>query len=178
MLLCLVSEMEPRSCALFLEPAVSYFVSGACGPGSWGCFPLKIIPAQNFLPIRMNFPDGNHPCTEFSSNQDEFPHWESSLQRNFFKSGWISLMEIIPTQQFLQIRMHFSAENHPCKEISSNQDAFLRRKSSLRRIFFKSGCISLPNHFSAFTRSFLHFPETLPEVWPEVSPEVFTAFLS
>ena len=168
MQLCLVSEMKLRSRALLLEPAVSYFVSGACGPGSCGCPPpMKIIPAQNFLRIRMNFPDGNHPCTEFSSNQDEFPHWESSLQRNFFKSGWISLMEIIPTQQFLRIRMNFSAENHPCKEISSNQDAFPRWESSLHRIFFESGWIY---HFSAFTRSFFHFPE--------IFPEVFTAFLS
>ena len=107
-----------------------------------GCIPpLKIIPAQNFLQIRMNCPAGNHPCAEFSSNLDAFPRWKSSLPDIFFKSGWIAPLEIIPTQKFLQIRMHFSDENHPYTEISSNQDAFFRSESSLHRIFFQSGWI-------------------------------------
>jgi len=53
-----------RSCALLLEPAV------------WAVedvFPLRIIPAKKYLQIRMNFSAENHPCAEFSSNQDAFP---------------------------------------------------------------------------------------------------------
>ena len=63
MQLCLVSEMEPRSRVLLLEPAVRAVED---------VFPLKIIPAQKFLRIRMHFLAENHPCTEFSSNQDAF----------------------------------------------------------------------------------------------------------
>ena len=103
---------------------------------------MEIIPTQKFLRIRMHFLAENHPCIEISSNQDAFLRWKSSLHRIFFKSGCISPMEIIPAQSFLQIRMHFSDGNHPCAGFSSNQDAFLRWKSSLHRNFFKSGCIS------------------------------------
>ena len=84
MQLCLVSEMEPRSCGLFLNPVVSVFISEPCGPGSCGCPPPPgIIPAQDFLRIRMNFSDGNHPCKEFSSNQDAFPPPEIIPPRAF-----------------------------------------------------------------------------------------------
>jgi len=74
----------------------------------------------------MHFPAENHPCQTFSSNQDAFPRWKSSLRRIFFKSGCISPLEIIPAQDFLRIRIHFPAGNHPCTEFSSNQDAFFR----------------------------------------------------
>ena len=81
MLLCLVSEMEPRSCGLFLEPVVRAVEDAASCLLMYlhpvfrvfeDVFPMEIIPAQNFLQIRMNFSDGNHPYTAISSNQDEF----------------------------------------------------------------------------------------------------------
>ena len=89
----------------------------------------------------MNSAVENHPCEEFSSNQDAFERRKSSLRENFIKSGWIWPEEIIPGRIFHQIRMNLGGENHPWEEISSNQDAFGRRKSSLRGIFIKSGCI-------------------------------------
>jgi len=49
--------------------------------------PLEIIPAKHFLQIRINFPAGSHPCKTFSSNQDQFPRWKSSLQDISIKSG-------------------------------------------------------------------------------------------
>ena len=100
-------------------------------------------PCRAFCRIRMNFPGGNHPCRVIPSNQDEFPCWESSLHRNFFETGCISPVEIIPTQKFLQIRMQFSGGNHPCRAILSNQDEFLRWESSLLSNSVESGCISL-----------------------------------
>ena len=103
---------------------------------------MEIIPAEQFCRIRMNFSGGNHPCTEISSKQDAFLRWESSLHRNFFKSGCNSQAEIIPAQKFLQIRMQFPGGNHPCRAILSNQDEFLRRKSSPHRNFFEKGCNS------------------------------------
>ena len=55
-----------------------------------GCIsPLEFIPARHFHQIRMNFSAGIHPCMTFPSNQDEFPHWKSSLTDIFIKSGCI-----------------------------------------------------------------------------------------
>lgn len=108
-----------------------------------GCIsPLGIIPAEQFCRIRMQFSGGNHPYKEISSNQDEFPCWESSLLSNSVESGCISLLEIIPAQKFLQNRMQFSGGNHPCLAILSNQDEFSRRESSLPSNSIESGCIS------------------------------------
>ena len=144
MQLCLVSEMKLRYCVLFRKWSRSLVF----------CFE-NLRSGQ----LRMLSTAENHPCAGFSSNQDAFLRWESSLPdissnqdaflrwksslpELFNKSGCISPMEIIPAQSFLQIRMHFSAGNHPCAEFSSNQDEFLRWKSSLPDIFFESGCIS------------------------------------
>ena len=77
----------------------------------------------------------------FLANQDEFLRWKSSLTDISCKLGSISPPEIIPTRLFLQIRINFSAGNHPSQTFLANQDAFLRRKSSLQELFFKSGCI-------------------------------------
>ena len=120
---------------------------------------MGIIPAQKFLQIRMHFCGGNHPCTEISSDQDEFLRWKSSLRRIFFKSGCISPAGIIPTEQFCRIRMHSPVGNHLCTEISSDQDAFLRRESSLLSNFVESGCISPLEIISAqkFLQIRIHF---------------------
>ena len=107
-----------------------------------GCNSLGgIIPAEQFRRIRMNFSAGNHPWRAIPPNQDAFLRRESSLPSNSVESGYIFPAEIISAQKFLRIRMHFSGGNHPCRAILSNQDAFPRRKSSLHRNFFRSGCI-------------------------------------
>ena len=69
------------------------------------------------------------------------PERKSSLRENSIKSGCIRAEEIIPGRKFHQIRMNSGVGNHPCEKISSNQDAFGRRKSSLGGISIKSGCI-------------------------------------
>ena len=114
--------------------------------------PLEIIPHRFFQQIGMHFPAGNHPSRTFPANQDAFLRWESSLQDISSKSGCISPLGIIPPGNFQQIRMHFSARNHPSQKFPANQDAFPRWKSSLPDIFSKSRCISPtgiipPRHF-------------------------------
>ena len=109
----------------------------SCESGS--IFPLEIIPPRHFLQIRINFPTGNHPCKSFSSNQDQFTRRKSSLPDISCESGSIFPPEIIPPRYFLQIRINFPDENHPCKSFSSSQDQFTRWKSSLPDIFIKSG---------------------------------------
>lgn len=61
-------------------------------------------------------------------------------------------MEIIPVRFFPQIRINFPVGNHPCQTFPVNQDQFTRRKSSLQKLFIKSGSISPteiipPRHF-------------------------------
>ena len=121
------------------------------------------------MQIRINLPVGNHPSRTFSANQDAFlqrksslpeifgrsgciSRWKSSLTDISSKSGCISPLGIIPPGHFQQIRMHFSARNHPSQKFPANQDAFPRWKSSLPDIFSKSRCISPtgiipPRHF-------------------------------
>ena len=122
------------------------------------------------MQIRINSPVGNHPSRTFSANQDAFLRWESSLQDISSKSGCISPLGIIPPGHFQQIRMHFSARNHPSQKFPANQDAFPRWKSSLPDIFSKSRCISptgiipprhfhrIRMHFSAGTHPSRTFP--------------------
>ena len=71
--------------------------------------------------------------------------------------------------------MHFFAGIHPSKTFPSNQDAFLRRKSSPQDISPKSGCISPPEiipprhfyqirmHFSAGIHPSKSFPSNQDE---------------
>ena len=84
----------------------------------------------------------------------------ASLERHSCKSGYISPLEIIPHRFFQQIRMHFPDGNHPARKFLSNQDAFLRWKSSLTDFSSKSGSISPlgiipPRHFQQIR---MHFP--------------------
>ena len=103
---------------------------------------MEIIPHRHFLLIRMHFLAGNHPSQTFLANQDDFLRRNSSLQDISIKSGCISSLEIIPHRHFLQIRMNFSAGNHPSQTFPANQDAFPRWKSSLSDISCKSELIS------------------------------------
>ena len=63
---------------------------------------------------------------------------KSSLASHSAESGCISPLGIIPGEQFCRIRMHFPAGIHPYKSFLANQDAFLRRNSSLSDISCKS----------------------------------------
>lgn len=108
-----------------------------------GCIsPPEIIPPGHFQQIKMHFPNRNHPSRKFPANQDAFLHWESSLLEISNKSGCISPPGIIPARAFLQIRINFPAENHPYKTFPAYQDAFFRRKSSLRKPYLplKKAC--------------------------------------
>ena len=84
--------------------------------------------------------------------EDNFFLFNVSLTRHSCRSGSISPPKIIPPGNFQQIRMHFPDANHPARKFLSNQDAFLRWKSSLTDFSSKSGCISPtgiipPGHF-------------------------------
>ena len=74
--------------------------------------------------------------------EDNFFLFNVSLTRHSSRSGCISPTGIIPPGHFKQIRMHFSARNHPSRTFPADQDAFPRWKSSLADIFSKSGSIS------------------------------------
>ena len=153
---CFVSEMKLRYCVLFRkwsrslvfcfgnEAAVLCFVSETCGPGSCGCPPpLRIIPAQKFLQIRMHFTAENHPCAEISSNQDAFLLQKASL------FGKIRCQGLFPRDECILIRKNslpgiiVSWKMHPWRAISLNQDAFRLQNASLIGYFIKSGCIPL-----------------------------------
>ena len=113
----------------------------------------------------MNSRVGNHPCEIFPANQDQSPRWESSLPDFSHKSGSIFPTKIIPPRYFLQIRINFPDENHPCEIFPANQDQSPRRKSSLPDIFCKSGSFSpleiIPA--KAFIKSgSIHPPEIIP----------------
>ena len=89
----------------------------------------------------MNSRVGNHPSQIFPVNQDQFTRRKSSLQKLFIKSGSISPPEIIPLRPFPQIRIIFPDENHPSQTFPVNQDQFPSWKSSLQKLFIKSGSI-------------------------------------
>lgn len=89
----------------------------------------------------MNSVGGNHPGERIPSKQDAFGRRKSSLRESFVKTGCIWPAEIIPARKFRQIRMNAAGGNHPCEKVLLNQDAFGRRKSSLRESFVKTGCI-------------------------------------
>ena len=68
------------------------------------------------------------------------------------KSGSFSLTKIIPARHFPQIRIIFPDENHPSQTFPVNQDQFPSWKSSLQKLFIKSGSIHPleiipPRHF-------------------------------
>ena len=107
-----------------------------------GCIRLEeIIPGRKFCQNRMHSVGGNHPCEKILSKQDEFGRRESSWGESFVKTGCIRSAGIIPGRKFCQNRMHSVGGNHPGEKVLSKQDAFGRRKSSLRESFVKSGCI-------------------------------------
>ena len=89
----------------------------------------------------MNSAGGNHPWEKIPLNQDEFGRRKSSRGENSVKTGCIRSAGIIPARKWCQIRMNSVGGNHPCEKVLSNQDAFGRRKSSLRENSIKSGWI-------------------------------------
>ena len=112
----------------------------------------------------MNSGGGNHLWEEISSNQDASGRRKSSLRENSIKSGCIRAEEIISGRKFHQIRMNSAGENHLWEEVSSNQDASRRKKSSLDEYSAKSGCIWLSQLF----RIFIHW---IPAAWSCWNPK-------
>ena len=110
------------------EAAVLCSVSKTCGPGSCGCPPpLRIIPAQKFLQIRMHFPAENHPRAEISSNQDAFLLQKASLSGRIRRQGLFSRDECIPIRKNSLPGIIFPRRMHPYSEKFAAKDYFPRR---------------------------------------------------
>ena len=107
------------------------------------------------IPIRRNsspgiiFPRRMHPYTEKFVARDYFPEANASLFGKIRCQGLLFHGKCIPDRVFLQIRMH-----------SSGKHIVLQSKHPSREQILPH------NHFSAFTRSFFHFPEIFPEIFP------------
>ena len=141
------------------EAAVLCFVSETCGPGSCGCIsPVRIIPAQKFLQIRMHFPAENHPRAEISSNQDAFLLQKASLFGKFRRQGLFSRGECIPIRKIRYQRLFsrgecipirknsppgiiFPRRLHPYSENFAAKDYCSMENASLTSYFVESGCI-------------------------------------
>ena len=95
----------------------------------------EIIPAGGFLQIRMNFPVGNHPRKALFSNQDASAAPNASPTEVSVKTGWISLLKIIPARHYSQIRMHPPFQMHPCPGLPSNRDACCSENESVPNNF-------------------------------------------
>lgn len=114
------------------EAAVLCSVSKTCGPGSCGCIsPLRIIPAQKFLRIRMHFPAENHPRAEISSNQDAFLLQKASLFGKIRCQGLFSRGECIPIRKNSLPEIIFPRQMHPYSENFAAKDYFPETNASL-----------------------------------------------
>ena len=140
---CFVSEMKPRYCVLFRKPAVravadavlacryscilcsGYFIKSGCIP------PLRIIPAQKFLQIRMHFPAENHPRAEISSNQDAFLLQKASLFGKIRRQGLFSRGECIPIRRNSSPGIIFPRRIHPYSKEFAARDYFPETNASL-----------------------------------------------
>ena len=124
------------------EAAVLCSVSKTCGPGSCGCPPpLRIIPAQKFLQIRMHFPAENHPRAEISSNQDAFLLQKASLSGRIRRQGLFSRDECIPIRKNSLPGIIFPRRMHPYSEKFAAKDYCFMENASLTSYFVESGCI-------------------------------------
>ena len=125
------------------EAAVLCSVSKTCGPGSCGCSPpLRIIPAQKFLRIRMHFTAENHPCAEISLNQDAFRLQNASLFEKIRCQGLFSRGECIPIQKNSLPGIIFPKRKHPYSEEFVARDHFPETNASLFGKFRCQGLFS------------------------------------
>ena len=115
---CFVSEMKLRYCVLFRKPAVlavadavlacryscilcaGYFIKSGCIP------PLRIIPAQKFLQIRMHSAFKKHPYSKNFVTRDYFPETNASLFDEKSAEGCFSKGKCIPQGHESTLGMH------------------------------------------------------------------------
>ena len=156
------SQMHP--CQAFLANQDHFPLANASLPDlsckSGSLSPRKCIPARLFQQIRITFPLQMHPCQNFSANQDHFSLANASLPGFFSKSGSLSPRKCIPERTFLQIRITFPSQMHPCQTFSANQDHFPLANASLNRLSCKSG--SLPPRKCIPKQTFLQIRITSP----------------
>ena len=103
--------------------------------------PLRIIPAQKFLQIRMHFPAENHPRAEISSNQDAFLLQKASLFGKIRRQGLFSRGESIPIRKNSLSGIIFPRRMHPYSEKFVTRDYCFMENASLTSYFVESGCI-------------------------------------
>ena len=163
-------------------------VSETCGPGSCGCPPpLRIIPAQKFLQIRMHFPAENHPRAEFSSNQDAFLLQKASLFGKIRCQGLFSRGECIPIQKNSLPGIIFPRRMHPYSEEFVARDYFPEANASLsgriRRqgLFSRGECIPIRKNSSLgiiFSRRMHPYSEKFVarDYFPEANASLFGKF--
>ena len=141
--LCSVSEMKPQYCVLFRKPAVravadavlacryscilcsGYFIKSGC------ISPLRIIPAQKFLQIRMHSAFKMHPYSEKFVVRDYFPEANASLFGKIRCQGLFSRDECIPIRRNSSPGIIFPRRMHPYSENFVVRDYFPEVKASL-----------------------------------------------
>ena len=142
---CSVSEMKPQSCILFRKPAVraaadavlacryscilcsGYFIKSGCIP------PLRIIPAQKFLQIRMHSSFKKHPYSKKFVTRDYFPEANASLFERIRSQGLFSRDECIPIRRNSPPGIIFPRRMHPYPEEFVARDYFPEANASLFR---------------------------------------------
>ena len=114
------------------EAAVLCSVSKTCGPGSCGCIsPLRIIPAQKFLRIRMHSSFKKHPYSEEFVVRDYFPEANASLSERIRFQGLFSRGECIPIRKNSPPGIIFPRRMHPYSEKFAARDYFPEANASL-----------------------------------------------
>ncbi len=140
---CFVSEMKLRYCVLFRKPAVlavadavlacryscilcaGYFIKSGCIP------PLRIIPAQKFLQIRMHSAFKKHPYSKNFVTRDYFPETNASLFERIRRQGLFSRDECIPIRRNSSPGIIFPRRMHPYSEKFVARDYFPEANASL-----------------------------------------------
>ena len=101
-----------------------------------------------------------HPCQAFPANQDHFPLANASLPEFSRISRSLFPRKCIPEQTFLQIRITFPSQMHPCQNFPAYQDHFPLTNASLPDLSCKSGSLSPRKCIPA--RPFLQIRITFP----------------
>ena len=145
--------MKPQYCVLFRKPAVravadavlacryscilcsGYFIKSGCIP------PLRIIPAQKFLQIRMHSSFKKHPYSEKFVVRDYFPETNASLFGRIRRQGLFSRGECIPIRKNSSPGIIFSRRMHPYSEKFVARDYFPEANASLFGKFRRQGLL-------------------------------------
>ena len=127
---CFVSEIKLRYCVLFLKWSRNLvFCFG--NEAAVLCFVSEMKPRYCVLfrkPAVLAVADALH-------------RWESSLRRNFFKSGCIPPSKSIPIRKNSPPGIIFPRRMHPYSEKFVTKDYCFMENASLTSYFVESGCI-------------------------------------